>query len=77
MVKMKYSFEWEDYRKAWDGISEVEEKVIFDNFKEMLNGSDFYIEMPSSEINGHYDTFKHAWICRGMFSNYIAKTSGR
>ena len=63
---MKYSFDWKDFRIAYQNISKIEEKVILDNFEKIVFGDDDYEGMSSTELEKHFNTFKNAWICRTL-----------
>lgn len=63
---MKYNFDYVEYNKLDATISPVEEKVIHDNFMEVVEGNDSLENVSSRELEQMYWIFRHGWICREL-----------
>ncbi len=60
-------FDYEKYNEYEKTISKVEEKVIKDHWKEVVDGNDSFEDRSSSEMQGAFWIFRHGWILSQMF----------
>ena len=60
----KFEFDWVQFRALLAALSNVDEKVLRDYFKQYLNGNDFDIDDLDPNV---FSFFKAGWVCRSMF----------
>lgn len=60
------AFNHDEYKKIKKNMSNVEKKVLIDNFNTMCEDNNFYNELSSPELNSMFDVFQYGWICRDM-----------
>ena len=63
---MEYGFDYKEFNKIEKSISPVEEKIIIDQFKTMVDGNDCFDDESSPEMKHLLWVFRHGWICRSM-----------
>ncbi len=63
---MEYRFDYKEFSKIEKNISLVEEKIITDQFKTMVDGNDSFADKSSPEMEHLFWVFRHGWICRSM-----------
>jgi hypothetical protein len=57
------AFDWKTYRQLEKSISPIEEKVIRQQMRQIMEGNDYCDEFGTSETNIAFDFFRYGWIC--------------
>jgi hypothetical protein len=63
---MNFGFSYEEFRKIESNLSDVEEKIIKDQFKTVTEGNSCFENCSSVEMEHYFWLFRHGWICRKM-----------